>query len=135
VAPQGNLVEARASQKLLMPGARLSRLRSDFSSEAACRDRVEPPIPVELQTTVGNATKTMRLLQNRVEDRRKLARRGVDDAQDLGHRLFLSLIFVTLDSALGKLALEIGDDLCGIGQRAVRRRAHLRTSSGRVLLT
>ena len=37
---------------------------------------------------------------------------------------------VTLGFALGKLTLQIGYELLVIGQRAVRRRAHLRTSSG-----
>jgi len=41
----------------------------------------------------------------------------------------LSLIFIALGFALGKLTFEIGDPLLGIGERAVGRRAHLRTSS------
>jgi hypothetical protein len=43
------------------------------------------------------------------------------------------LRFVQLGSALDKLTLQIGYELLGIGERAVGRRAHLRTSSGPTL--
>jgi len=59
--------------------------------------------------------KRVRLLQDCVEYRRKVAGRGVDDLQDLGSGGLLSERLVTLGSALGKLALQIGYELFGIG--------------------
>jgi hypothetical protein len=38
--------------------------------------------------------------------------------------------FVPLGCALVELASKVGNDLLRIGQNAVRRKAHLRTSSG-----
>jgi hypothetical protein len=54
------------------------------------------------------------------------------DLQDLRHCSLLSLALVPLSLRLRELAPEIGDDLLRIGEGAVRRRAHLRTSSGRL---
>jgi hypothetical protein len=71
----------------------------------------------------------MRPFENRVEHGDEIARRSVDDLQDLGDRrplgqclvaLGLRLIqvplrFVPLGFALGKLTLQIGYELLGIG--------------------
>jgi hypothetical protein len=72
----------------------------------------------------------VRLLQDRVEHRREVAGRCIDDAKHLGGRGFSSQRLVPLVPALGKLTFEIGYTLFGIGQRAVGRLTHLRTSSG-----
>ena len=71
-----------------------------------------------------------RLLEDRVEYRREVAGRGIDDLQHLGGRGLLLERLVTLGSAFGKLTMQIGYELLGIGKRAVGRRAHLRASSG-----
>ena len=77
-----------------------------------------------------------RLFQHRIEHRGEVAGRGVDHLQYLGGRDLLLQCLVTFSfavgefgSAFGKLTFEIGDPLLGIGQGAVGRRAHLRTSS------
>jgi len=88
------------------------------------RDR---PSPVTLdydEAARGSAAKAMCFFQYRIEHRLKVTGRGIDDAEHLGHRLLLSLIFITLGLALGKLTFEIGDPLLGIGERVVGRRAH-----------
>src|SRR6516165_1265958 len=72
----------------------------------------------------------MCFLQYRVEHRRESAWRAVDDAQHLGSCGLLLERLVTLGFALSKLTLQIGHELLGIGEHAVGRRAHLRTSSG-----
>jgi len=61
------------------------------------------------------STETMSLLQYRVEHRREVARRGVDDLQDLGGRGFPLQRLVTLGFALDKVTLQIGYELLGIG--------------------
>jgi hypothetical protein len=50
----------------------------------------------------------VRLFQYRVEDRRKVAGRGIDDLQHLGRRGLLLQRLVTLGSALGKFSLTLG---------------------------
>jgi len=82
-------------------------------------------------------TQADRLFQHRLEHRREIARRGVDDGRDLGGRNLLCNGLVSLRSelvslgvTLSKLTLEIGDGLLRIGYCVVRRRTHLRTSSG-----
>jgi hypothetical protein len=55
------------------------------------------------------------LFEHRVEHRREVAGRAVDDLQHLGHRRLSRQSLVALGSALGKLALQIGVDLLGIG--------------------
>jgi hypothetical protein len=71
----------------------------------------------------------MRLLQNRVEHRREITRRRIDNPQYLGGRGLLSESLITLDrplsqlplrfvpfgSGYGKLTFEIGYPLLGIG--------------------
>src|SRR5262249_37749305 len=84
--------------------------------------------------------------EHRLEYRRKVAGRGIDDAQYPGGRgllserlvargralIQLSKRFVPLGSAFCKLASKVGNDLPRIGYRAVGRRAHLRTSFNRL---
>jgi hypothetical protein len=79
------------------------------------RDR---PSPVTLdydEATAGSVAQAMCFFQYRIEHRLKVTGRGIDDADYLGHRLLLSLIFITLGLALGKLTFEIGYPLLGIG--------------------
>src|SRR5262245_36056299 len=66
---------------------------------------------VELQAAVVSPTKRVRFVQNSLEHRRRVARRGVDDLKDLGGRSLSSLCVVTsairlipLSGELGKLA-------------------------------
>jgi hypothetical protein len=55
------------------------------------------------------------LFEHRVEHRREIARRGIDDLQHLGARGLPPQRFVPLGCALGKLTFEIGYPLLGIG--------------------
>jgi hypothetical protein len=64
--------------------------------------------------SVVGAAERMRLFQDRIEHRREIAVRRIDDLQDLGHRVLAGQRFVALGSALGKLALQVGIDLMGI---------------------
>jgi hypothetical protein len=61
------------------------------------------------------AAERMRLLQYRFEHRRTVAGRGIDDLQDLGCRSLPLQRLIALSCALGKLTLQIGDELLGIG--------------------
>ena len=77
---------------------------------------------VELQAAERDTAKTVGLLKHGLEHRRKIAGRGVDDAQHLGRRGFSGECLVTLRCALvqlsprlGKLALKIGHELLRIG--------------------
>src|SRR6516225_7001510 len=79
----------------------------------------------------------MRLFQDRIEHGLEVAGGAVDDLQYLGARgllgerlVTLGFALVTLGPALSKLTMQIGYELLGTGERAVGRRAHLRTSSG-----
>jgi len=92
---------------------------------------------VHQEMPVRRLAKPHYLCEHRVEHGSEVTGRGVDDAQDLGGRglllqplVTLGFARVTLGSALRKLTFEIGYPLLGTGERAVGRRAHLRTSSG-----
>ena len=52
--------------------------------------------------------KPRRLFEDRIEHRREVAGRGIDDLQDLGGRGLSRQRLVALGSALGKLPLQIG---------------------------
>jgi len=67
------------------------------------------------QATGGSAAKGMRFLQYRVEHRREVAGRRIDDPQDVGHRSLSCQSLVVLGSALGELASKVSDDLLRIG--------------------
>jgi len=69
--------------------------------------------------------------QHRIKYRCETTRRRVDDAQYLGGRGLLTR-FGKFSLTLGKLTFEIGYPPLGIGERAVGRRAHLRTLSDRL---
>ena len=56
-----------------------------------------------------------RLFQHRVEYRRQIAGRGIDDLQYLSGCGLLLERLVTLGSAFGKLSLQIGYELFAIG--------------------
>jgi hypothetical protein len=81
---------------------------------AGCRDpravAVDRP-----QHALNGVAQPDRLFQHRVEYRGEVAGRGVDDLQYLGGRGLLLEGFVTLGFALGKLTLQIGYKLLGIG--------------------
>jgi hypothetical protein len=55
-----------------------------------------------------------RLFKDCLEDGREVARRGVDDLQDLGRRGLLVQRLIAFGSALGKLTLQIGYPLLRI---------------------
>jgi hypothetical protein len=64
----------------------------------------------------------VRLFQHRIEHRREIAGRAVDDSQHLGGRGLLRLRLIAFGGALlqpllriGKLALQIGYEPLGIG--------------------
>jgi hypothetical protein len=61
------------------------------------------------------SAETVRPLQYGVEHRREIARRAVDDLQQLGDRGLPLERLVALGSAPGKLPLQIGYKLLGIG--------------------
>jgi len=67
------------------------------------------------QSALGRSAQGVRFLQYRIEDRRDIARRRIDDLQYLRGRGLLGERLVTLGSALGKLALHIGYEPLGIG--------------------
>ena len=68
------------------------------------------------KTAERRLAKPHRLFEHRVEHRREVAGRGIDDLQNLGGRGLLLQRLVALRSesfarsALGKLTLEIGDE-------------------------
>ena len=76
---------------------------------------------IELLAVIGpqrakrRAAQPVRLLQDRIEHRPEVAGRGIDDLQYLGHRRLSRKSLVALGSAFGKLALQVGIDLLGIG--------------------
>ena len=101
-------------------------------------DRMKPDAIKCHQLTEPGVAQRQCLFQHRIEHRGETAVRGVNDAQHLGscgllrQRLVaLSGALVPLPLRLDKLVPQIGYELLRIVQRAVRRRAHLRTSSGR----
>src|SRR5207248_549231 len=53
---------------------------------AACRGNAEQIAVKKLKTAAWSIAETMRFLQYRVEHRREIAGRGIDDPQDLGGR-------------------------------------------------
>jgi hypothetical protein len=72
-------------------------------------------LPVKgVEMPVGGATQAHCFFEHRVEHRREIAGRRVDDLQDLGGRGFSGQRRVTLGLALGKLTSQIGYDLLGI---------------------
>src|SRR3954454_24052899 len=71
--------------------------------------------------TVRRFTKSQRFVEHRVEHRREVAGRGIDDLQDLGGRglpcqrlVPLSDYLVTLGERLAKLALQLRDGVLRI---------------------
>jgi hypothetical protein len=66
----------------------------------------------------------------RLKDGYEVAGRGIDDLQDLGGCRLLGNGFVTLGSALGKLASQFVNDTLGISRVTVRSRVHRQTFCG-----
>jgi hypothetical protein len=67
------------------------------------------------QATVGSAAQSQCFLEHCLEYWGEVAGRGVDDLQDLGGRGLPLQRLVTLGSAIGKLTLQIGYQLLGMG--------------------
>ena len=65
--------------------------------------------------SVVGLAQAQRLVQYCVEHRCEITGRGIDDLQHLGDRGLSRQSLVSLGSALGKLTLQIGIDLMGIG--------------------
>ncbi len=65
------------------------------------------------------------LVQHRIEHRREIARRGIDDPQHLGGRGLLRQRFVSLDDPLLKLRFKLDDSLLQIDSRCVALPSHL----------
>jgi len=95
------------------------------------RDGAEMLPVINCQTAAGSFTQSMRLFEHRVEHRREIAWRRVDNLQDFRHRGFLSLAFVALGSALVELPPEFRVGAPKIGYRVVDRRGHWLFPSGR----
>src|SRR5215472_10047356 len=68
-----------------------------------------------INVPVVRLTQPHRLFQHGVKHRREIARRGVDDAQHLGNGGLLLTRFRKFSLTLGKLTLQIGYQLLGIG--------------------
>ena len=90
--------------------------------DAAYSNRLEMTAMDDHQRTESGLAQGMRLLQDRVENRREVAARGIDDTQNLCGRGLLCERLVAFDRArrhqllgFGKLPLEIGDDLLPVG--------------------
>jgi hypothetical protein len=111
---------------------RLTQQTGDLLGHSVRRDCPEMFILKEPQAAKSDAAKTVGLLQNAVEHRGEITGRGIDHLQDLGGCGLSGQRLVPLGVGCGTLTLEIGNDLPGISQRAVRRRVHLRTSPGRL---
>ena len=62
-----------------------------------------------------SAAKAVCLLQDRVEHLREVGGRGIDELQHLSGRGLALQRLVALGGALGKLLLQIGYELFGIG--------------------
>ena len=73
---------------------------------------------------MNRAAQGVRLFEDRVEHRREVAGRGVDDLQNLGGGGLARERFVALGRARSKLALEVRDYLLWVIKRAVGSRAH-----------
>jgi len=79
-------------------------------------------VVIQLKSGMVDPANALRLVKDRIENGREIARRGIDDLQDLGGRGLLRERLVTLGFALGKFSLtlgkltfEIGYTLLGIG--------------------
>jgi hypothetical protein len=70
---------------------------------------------MNIQVAKSGSAKAVGLLQDCVEYRLYVAGRGIDDLQHLSGRGLLLERLVALGSAFGKLTLQIGYELLGIG--------------------
>src|SRR5450432_2554649 len=64
---------------------------------------------VKLEASGGDIAEAVRLFQDDIENRRKLADRGVDDLQDFRRRSLLGLRFIQLYGPALELLLQIGE--------------------------
>jgi len=101
----------------------------EFFRVAERRQRVKMLTVIGRQGTDLGTANPVRLVQDRFEDRRDIARRVIDGVQYLGERslpgqrvvalgrrlIQLQSRFVALGSALGKLPLQIGYELLRTG--------------------
>ena len=116
----GDLHHALAMFDAAEPGLRmgthlLSRCLGECHRHAAHCHRVKNGAVIGAKRPAGGLTQPHGFVEHRIEHRRKVAGRGVDDLQYLGGRGLLSERLVALRSAFGKLALQIGYALLGIG--------------------
>jgi len=66
------------------------------------------------ESAKGCLAQPRRLLQQRIENRREVAGRGIDNLEHLSGRGLLRLRLIAFGVALSKLTLEIGDGLLRI---------------------
>ena len=86
------------------------------SAVSVCRDRAKHLAVIEIQAAAFAPHSRVCLFKDCIEHRREVARRGIDDLQDLGGRGLWAAprrarrCAVALRIARGKLPLQIGDD-------------------------
>ena len=136
----GHVDDALAFDNARPTGPRIGRLRSSYHqildvSRIAVRSHEAEGFAVKNGELAARCfTKPHRPLQHCLKHRRKMAGRGIDDLQHLCCRGLPSQRLVALGIARGKLPLQIGYKMIfWIGERALRHRAHLRTSAGPTL--
>jgi hypothetical protein len=91
----------------------------------ARRHRLEALPIVGAQDAERGLAQPHRLFQHRVEHRRKIARRGIDDLQHLGHRGLTGQRLVALNCPRVELAPKLSYDLIEINVRVVGHRLRL----------
>src|SRR5271163_3997296 len=96
-------------------GERLAKHLRDGFGKAVRRHRAKTPALMDDQVTDSSAAKTVRLLQDRLEHRSRVAGRAVDDIQHLGQRrlprqrrIAFGALFVELLPQRGIGALKFG---------------------------
>jgi hypothetical protein len=105
---------AEAFRHVIRPDA-LSQPAGQRLRYAMTRDRAEVLAVIKKQASKFGPAEGVRLIQDRVEHRPKVAGRRIDDLHYLGDRGLPLKRLVTLSLALGKLTLQIGYELLGIG--------------------
>ena len=109
----GDLVEALSGNQAFggafcHGGIGLAQQRRKRRGHPTRRNGTEMLAVKELQAANGDVAQAVRLFEDRVEYRREIACRCVDDRQDLGGRGLARQRLVTLGFALGKLPFQIG---------------------------
>ena len=94
---------------------RRSEQRGVFGRQPSGRDCGKILAFQQAKRPLCRAAECMSFPQNRVEYRREVTGRGINDLQHLGSRGLLGKGFFKLGSALGKLAFQIGDNPLRVG--------------------